>query len=376
MKRLAAALAALLLSFSLSAAALAMGGVLRVHLKYADGPVSGIQVEAIQVATGDRSSAAVTEAFSAVCPSAARLTADATAAQTLYRHVLEQDLSGETALSDAAGDAVFPALEAGLYLVLERDGQALTFRPYLVWLTAAGAVSTPKTEESGNGTLTVSKRWEDGNDADGLRPASVTVTLLRNGDALRRGVLSAENGWTHTFSGLPDTGIYTIEEDAVEGYTASCVRTETGFQLTNHHQNTAPDAVSVTVRKLWEDDADAAGARPDRVTVQLIRNGEAAETAVLSEANSWTASFAGLPVDGTYSVWEHPVPGYAAAYSGNADVGFTVTNRYTGKTEPQPNAPTIPQTGPRLYAVYLLLAAGVSLTLLGLVILRRERGKP
>lgn len=384
-KRLVAALTALLLSALLPVAAYAAAGDLCICLRgESDAPIPDIRVEVLQVAVGQGDSAAVTADFSAVCPNAEALTGTDSVlwAQTLYQYALERGLSGQIAVSDARGEAAFSGLADGVYLVLERGGQRITFLPYLVSVTDAGLTSAPKLEESGSKCLTVSKVWDDGNDVDGLRPAMVTVTLYRDGGALRKATLSTANGWRHTFSTLPDTGAYTVTEAAVDGYTADYAWTEDGVQITNRHRNSAPDAVSVEVRKLWEDADDAAGARPARITVQLVKDGVAVKTAVLSESNDWTVSFAGLRADCAYSVWELPVENYTAAYDGSVEEGFLITNRYTGDADvpppsdqPQTPQPTIPQTGARMDVICALFALGISLTLLGVAVLRRGRGK-
>ena len=62
-------------------------------------------------------------------------------------------------------------------------------------------------------SVTVNKIWSDPEDS-----VPVTVTLLRNGEAIEETVLSAENGWTHTWTQLPaaDQGGLPYEYSAVE----------------------------------------------------------------------------------------------------------------------------------------------------------------
>lgn len=74
-------------------------------------------------------------------------------------------------------------------------------------------------------TVKVSKVWDDGDDRDGLRPESVTVHLLADGQDTGKAVaLAADGGWTGQFDGLDRTGAdgraiaYTVEEEAVRGY--------------------------------------------------------------------------------------------------------------------------------------------------------------
>lgn len=92
-------------------------------------------------------------------------------------------------------------------------------------------------------SVNVSKVWNDGNNADGKRPASVTVNLLRDGKKVDSAMIKAgdDGSWSHTFAGLakydPADGheyVYTIKEDAVDGYTTKLEGSvEDGFVITN-----------------------------------------------------------------------------------------------------------------------------------------------
>lgn len=91
-------------------------------------------------------------------------------------------------------------------------------------------------------SVSVSKVWDDQNNADGTRPSSVTVHLYADGvDTGKSEVLSDANGWTATFSNLNknQTGTttaitYTVVEDEVEGYTTQVTGdAASGFTITN-----------------------------------------------------------------------------------------------------------------------------------------------
>ena len=79
------------------------------------------------------------------------------------------------------------------------------------------------------------KVWDDKDDIDELRPDSVKVDLLQNGEVVKADVeLTAENDWTYVWYG---DGEWTIEEkDVAEGYTAEVTKGEDGsYVLTNTH---------------------------------------------------------------------------------------------------------------------------------------------
>ena len=80
------------------------------------------------------------------------------------------------------------------------------------------------------------KTWRDDNDADGIRPRSITVNLLANGEQIESRTVTRADGWSWTFTDLPKYAggveiVYTITEEPVRGY-----RTEVnGYNITNRH---------------------------------------------------------------------------------------------------------------------------------------------
>ena len=162
--------------------------------------------------------------------------------------------------------------------------------------------------------VTVTKQWDDMDDLDGTRPDSVTVVLFADGQQIRTEILNGGNNWTAMISDLPrknndGTDIrYTWTEKDVEGYTATI--TVNGDRTTIRNSHT-PELISVTVAKVWADNGNARGLRPNKVVMRL-NNGM---HVTLNEANNWTATITGLPAsyDGEeieYSWTEQEVIGY------------------------------------------------------------------
>ncbi len=85
--------------------------------------------------------------------------------------------------------------------------------------------------------ITVTKTWEDDDDKDQIRPESITVRLLADGEEVDNATLTEKDGWKHTFKDLPKNGEggaeieYTVKEDAVEGYETVI----DGYKITNRH---------------------------------------------------------------------------------------------------------------------------------------------
>ena len=176
------------------------------------------------------------------------------------------------------------------------------------------------------------KKWEDADNQDGKRPASVKVKIL-NGDTVvdEQNVTSA-NDWKYESKALPKYAAgqeitYTVSEEAVPGYTSKV----DGYNITNSY---TPETTTVSGSKTWEDGDNQDGKRPASITVNLLADGQKVNTQTVGEAEGWSYNFTGLPVykDGqriTYTVTEEAVPGYSTNLK-----GYNITNSYTPeKTE-------------------------------------------
>lgn len=139
-------------------------------------------------------------------------------------------------------------------------------------------------------TLTIEKQWNDYDDADGLRPEKINVTLSVDNEKADTYVLSAENKWKVTVrnliknkKGTPIDYIWQ-EESIPEGYSAS-YKTE-GYQtvITNTHIH---DLTSTTLKKVFDDADNADGIRPGSIDFRLNADGEEIGTYTLSEKNNW-----------------------------------------------------------------------------------------
>lgn len=194
-------------------------------------------------------------------------------------------------------------------------------------------------------SVTATKKWDDGDDQDGLRPDSVSVTLrCRTSGLIDETVtLSAANNWTHTWEKLPikdENGTlyeYFIIENAVPGYeTTYSGNMNSGLVVTNTH---VPKTVTFDVRKQWNDDLDDEGYRPDSLTYTLtgtLPNQDVVQNISSGEVRyPWTYTFADMPVYHlgqpiTYKLTENEVPGYATNIThfstGDGLTIFTVTN--------------------------------------------------
>ncbi|HSK68980.1 MAG TPA: Cna B-type domain-containing protein, partial [Candidatus Limnocylindria bacterium] len=212
------------------------------------------------------------------------------------------------------------------------------------------------------------KAWADNNNQDGLRPASITVRLFRNG-ALHSSIVldgvadgSGETApWTYSFTNLPkfEAGVlaaYTIGESDPSPYVLTPITQPVMSYAANAYTvnltNTlAPQTTSRTVTKVWNDNDDQDGLRV-AVTLKLTAtaNGNEVPWAALKAASasgglmdadglvtlgpgaplsfdftSLPVNYLGFPV--SYTVDEPVVPaGYTASFNQQT---LTVTNSRT-----------------------------------------------
>lgn len=161
--------------------------------------------------------------------------------------------------------------------------------------------------------ITGTKSWKDNSDAYGTRPDSITLALYRkagtgaeevvngaDGKPLQPTWVKSGNTWTYTYTHLPEAddqgAVYTyrVEEIQTTGpaggdqYTV----TQNGMNLTN----TLTGTVNLQVEKLWQDNDNALGLRPDEIIVELCVNGSPDPTRALTltAADDWKGSFDGL----------------------------------------------------------------------------------
>ena len=186
--------------------------------------------------------------------------------------------------------------------------------------------------------VNVTKRWNDNNNQDGIRPNEITVKLMANGkDTGKTLILNAANNWSGTFTGLAKyengkTIEYTVEEARVEGYEKAITGNMTdGFIITNSH---IPETTEVSGSKTWNDNNDQDGKRPKSITINLLANGNEIADKEVSANDNWSWSFTNLPQyengrEIIYTITEDAVPDYTTEVN-----GYNVTNTYTpGKTD-------------------------------------------
>jgi hypothetical protein len=98
--------------------------------------------------------------------------------------------------------------------------------------------------------VSVSKVWNDSDDMDHIRPVSITVELLADGEVIETATLSADNDWKFVFSDLPVNKdgkaiSYTIKELSVDSYAVDITCENNTFVITNTHVHIYNPSMSV-----------------------------------------------------------------------------------------------------------------------------------
>ena len=212
-------------------------------------------------------------------------------------------------------------------------------------------------------SVSVKKAWNDEGNKFRTRPESIRVQLFANGKAEGKAVILNEaNGWSYSWNDLlkyENTSgriggskeiVYTVTELSVPaGYTMSISgNAAKGFVITNstdtgrgkmvirktfkiEEKEIEPeleDYTDIPVIKVWEDNNNRDGNRPESVTVILMRGGEEIDRATLTADSGWVHVFTHLPkyennLTIRYSITEIPVEHYISSID-----GYTITNKY------------------------------------------------
>lgn len=190
---------------------------------------------------------------------------------------------------------------------------------------------------------------------------SITFTSLPTGLYLLMGTATVQNGVRHiptpTLLMLPQR----TEEDTWD-YNATVTP--------KYDEETVTEYLSRSVVKVWEN--TPVDARPQSVEIQLLCNGEVADTVALSAANDWKHTWTSLDASYTWQVAEKTaLSEFTVAVRQEGDT-FVVTNTYQIPTTTEP---TIPQTGQMWWPVYVLATTGLLLFAFGWIRKCRSTGE-
>lgn len=295
--------------------------------------------------------------YDAVCKSFDGLTASQ---NQQYARRFEQMAAGQPgdaqAATNAAGEARFTNLEEGVYLVLQTDakGAAQAFKPCQAVLIALPATD-PVSGEWKN-ELLIEPKVE-------TTPTPVpTPTPTATPD-----VTPTATPTSTPYQGATPTPVPTDTPTPTETPTPTPVPTEEPTPTPTPKPTPVPTPIpgkeiDVSVRKVWQDNRDSAGIRPQAITIKLYRKlttdaeypeRELVSVAISGQGDEWRFTFRNMPrftesgEEYEYMVREEAVTGYSTIYQNNAIVNVRETPVPGTSPSPKPRTTPIPNVTPR-----------------------------
>ena len=291
--------------------------------------------------------------YDAVCKSFDGLTASQ---NRQYARRFEQMAAGQSgdaqAATNAAGEARFTNLEEGVYLVLQTDakGAAQAFKP-----CQAVLIALPVTDP-------VSGEWKN----ELLIKPKVETTPTPVPTPTPTATPAPTPTPTATPTSTPYQGA-TPTPTPTETPTPTPVPTEEPTPTPTPKPTPVPTPIpgkeiDVSVRKVWQDNRDAAGIRPQAITIKLYRKlttdaeypeRELVSVAISGQGDEWRFTFRNMPrftesgEEYEYMVREEAVTGYSTIYQNNAIVNVRETPVPGTSPSPKPRTTPIPNVTPR-----------------------------
>lgn len=161
--------------------------------------------------------------------------------KTLDTFVSGKNIPARKIVTDAQGKAICKDLPPGLYFVkqtgtVEGFAPCASFPVTLPIKTDSGfrydVDASPKTDVEKLVSVTVKKIWNT--DKSTTIPKNVTVQLLRHEEVVQTAILSEENNWQVTYTGLPESDGYSVKEvNTPKGFTATYAQKGYTFTVTN-----------------------------------------------------------------------------------------------------------------------------------------------
>lgn len=147
--------------------------------------------------------------------------------------------------------------------------------------------------------------WEDGADVEQLRPASLTLNLMKGAEQIATTTASSENNWSFSFTELPkrnddgseinyNDGSYQISQTGLpENAYTTIVDSDNIFQITNTHTISTTENLSGSI--FWAE-AISADLIPEELTIQFQQKGETwtdyGDPVVVTKSDNWSFSVA------------------------------------------------------------------------------------
>lgn len=309
--------------------------------------------------------------YGAVCKSFDGLTASQ---NRQYARRFEQMAAGQPgdaqAATNTAGEARFTNLEEGVYLVLQTDakGAAQAFKPCQAVLIALPATD-PVSGDWKNELLIAPKVETTPTPVPTPTPTATPTPTPTATPTATPDVTPTATPTSTPYQGATPTPAptKTPTPTPTETPTPTPVPTEEPTPTPTPKPTPVPTPIpgkeiDVSVRKVWQDNRDAAGIRPQVITIKLYRKlttdaeypeRELVSVAISGQGDEWRFTFRNMPrftesgEEYEYMVREEAVTGYSTIYQNNAIVNVRETPVPGTSPSPKPRTTPIPNVTPR-----------------------------
>ncbi len=315
--------------------------------------------------------------YDAVCKSFDGLTASQ---NRQYARRFEQMAAGQPgdaqAATNAAGEARFTNLEEGVYLVLQTDakGAAQAFKPCQAVLIALPATD-PVSGDWKNELLIAPKVETMPTPVPTPTPTATPTPTPTAAPTATPDVTPTATPTSTPYQGATPTPAPTPKPTPVPTDTPTPTETPTPTPVPTEEPTPTPTPkptpvptpipgkeIDVSVRKVWQDNRDAAGIRPQAITIKLYRKlttdaeypeRELVSVAISGQGDEWRFTFRNMPrftesgEEYEYMVREEAVTGYSTIYQNNAIVNVRETPVPGTSPSPKPRTTPIPNVTPR-----------------------------
>ncbi len=154
-----------------------------------------------------------------------------------------------TVSTDENGEASFPKIETGLYLVLgtivDMETAIYTFKTFLAAVPSPDAEGNPIYEveaipkhdvfipEPDEIEYKVVKQWKDEGNGES-RPNEVEIEIYKDGELQSKQILNAETNWSYRWVTIDDGSKWqVVERNVPEGYSVTVNENQTTFTVVN-----------------------------------------------------------------------------------------------------------------------------------------------
>lgn len=128
----------------------------------------------------------------------------------------------------------------------------------------------------------------------------------------------------------------------------------------------ADEEISYKILKLWKGDGGRSR-RPQKIEVEIFRNGESYQTVTLSKDNLWSYTWTVKDDGATWTVAERNIPSGYTATMEKRDTTFVLTNTRTPDKTIGDEPPKTGDTSNVMLYMMFMYSSGILLVLLGII---------